>query len=326
MRRRSVLTGVAGLLAVRAGGAEAQSDGFPDRAVTMIVPFPPGGATDQVGRPLAAALQQHWKQSVVVQNRGGAGGGIGMLATANSRPDGYTFMLGHPSISSIPAADRLFGRPVTVERSMFEPLALLAADPLILVVKGDAPWKTLDDFLADARKQPGRLTYSSSGAYGPLHLPIEMLAQATGVRLQHVPFTGGGPAITAVLGGHVAATVGSPAVVAPQIQSGALRALVCTGAKRVTLLPEVPTAVELGNSDAEFYLWVGAFAPLRTPPGNLQALRRGIGEVARDTAFLGQMQAIGLPLDYRDGSDFASFLDRDAARIEAAIQRIGRVE
>jgi tripartite-type tricarboxylate transporter receptor subunit TctC len=324
MRRRTVLAGAAGLIAGRA--AQAQAPTFPDRPVTIIVPFPPGGATDQVGRPLAVALQHLWKQPVVIQNRGGAGGGIGMMATANSRPDGYTVMLGHPSISSIPAADRLFGRPVTVERGMFEPLALLAADPLILVVKGDAPWQNLDGFLADARKQPGRIPYSSSGAYGPLHLPIEMLAQSAGVQLQHVPFTGGGPAITAVLGGHVAATVGSPAVVAPQIQSGVLKGLVCTGARRVALLPDVPTAMELGHKDVEFYLWVGSFAPLRTPPETVQALRRGIGEVARDPAFLAQMQSIGLPLDYRDGPGFSAFLDADTTRIESAIQRIGRVE
>ncbi len=324
MRRRTVLAGAAGLIA--AGAAQAQATSFPDRAVTMIVPFPPGGATDQVGRPLAAALQQLWKQPVVIQNRGGAGGGIGMLATANSKPDGYTVMLGHPSISSIPAADRLFGRPVTVERAMFKPLALLAADPLILVAKGDARWNSLEDLFAAAKAKPGGITYASSGAYGPLHLPIEMLAQAGGVQLQHIPFAGGGPAITAVLGGHVDITVGSPAVVAPQVQNGSLKALACTGARRVALMPEVPTAMELGHRAVEFYLWVGSFAPRGTPPETLQVLRRGIGEVARNPQFLAQMQSIGLPLDYRDGPEFGAFLDQDAVRIEAAVQRIGRVE
>lgn len=308
-----------------AGPALAQSD-FPSKPVNLVVPFPPGGAVDQAGRSIAQSLSKVWKQPVVIVTRPGAGGAIGMAAVASAAPDGYNLLAIHPAILAVPEADRMFGRTPASDRSHFAPLALLVADPLVLVVKADAPWKTYEEFVADARRNPDTITYSSSGAYSAVHLPYEMLAHAAGVKLRHVAYSGGGPALTAVLGGHVATTAGAPAVLAPQIRSGVLRALVNTGAKRHALLPDVPTAMELGYKDVEFYLWVGLFAPAKTPEPLLQSIRRDIGRAVAEPDFVQNMAKLGAPIDYRDGPAFVDFLNRDAERINAAIKRIGKVD
>lgn len=317
-----------GTLALCATQALAQGTPgeFPTKQVNLIVPFPPGGAVDQAGRAIAQALSATWKQPVVINTRPGAGGGIGATAAANAAPDGYTLLATHPSIISVPEADRVFGRTPSFERHQFAPLALLVADPLVFVVKGDSPWKTYAEFVADARKQPDTIAYSSSGAYSAVHLPIEMLTHAAGIKLRHVSYSGGGPALTAVLGGHVAATAGAPAVLAPQIKAGQLRALVVTGTKRHPLLPDTPTAMELGYKDVEFYLWVGLFAQAKMAEPLQAQVRRDIGRAVKDPDFTANMAKLGAPLDYRDGRAFAEFLDQDAARISAAIKRIGKVD
>ena len=312
-------------LAAAAAPAFAQGD-FPSRAVSVIVPFPPGGATDLIARPFGAALQRHWGQSVVLQNRGGAGGAVGMNAGAQARPDGYTGVIAHVSYSSIPPADALFNRPPSFDPATLAPVALLTADPLVIVVKADAPWRTWLEFAEDARRRPGQIAYGSSGPYSAVHIPFEMLAQAGNFQLNHVPFSGGGPAIAAVLGGHVAATASTPAVVAPYIRQGQMRALVNTGARRVALLPDVPTGIELGFAGVEFYLWVGFFTQAGTDAAIQARLRQAVVATTRDPEMLRQLESAGLVLDHREGQAFAEFLAADRQRVTAVVNRIGRVE
>jgi tripartite-type tricarboxylate transporter receptor subunit TctC len=308
-----------------AGTAHAQ--GFPTKPVTVIVPFPPGGAADAPTRLLGQAMGNVWKQPMVVVTRAGAGGAIGMAATASSSPDGYTIMASNPSLLILPEADKLFGRPSTFDRSSFVPLALLVADPVVLAVKADAPWKTYQEFVADARAKPDTIAYASSGSYGAAHLPIEMLANSAGIKLRHISYSGGGPSILAVLGGHVSATVTSPAALSAHIKSGALRALVTTGNKRIAALPDVPTALELGYKDAEFYIWIGLFAPAKTPEAIVQSMRADIGRaMPGENGFVQGMAKLGAPVDYRDGPAFNEFLNKDAERIKATVQRIGKVD
>lgn len=313
------------VLAVAAGAAGAQE--FPAKAVDLTVPFPPGGAADAPARFLGEGLSKLWKQPVVINNRAGAGGALGASYVKRAPPEGYTLLVTNPGMLSVPEAERMFDRPAPYERSDFQPLALLTADPIVLVVKGDAPWKTFQEFVADAKKRPDAIAYGSSGVYGASHLPIEMVAHSAGIKLRHVPYKGGGPSLVAVMSGEVALSGSVPAAVAPYIKSGALRALVQTGVKRHPALPDVPTATELGYTDAEFYLWIGVFAPAKTPPAVARKIRADIAQVVQgDPSFAQRMAASGALVDYRDAPAFNEFLDQDAARIKAAVQRIGKVE
>ena len=218
---RALLT----LLAALAARAALAQDVFPSKPITMIVPFPPGGVADIVGRPLASVMQKSLKHPVVVVNRTGAGGAVGMAAVAKSAPDGYTILMGLSSISIFPVSDRINGKEPAYEMSDFAPIALVTADPTVLVVRADGPYKTLKDFVAAAKARPGKINYSSSGVYGTLHVAMEIFANAAGVQLFHVPYQGGGPAVTALLAGQVEASAQGPAAVIGQIKGGKMRAL-----------------------------------------------------------------------------------------------------
>ncbi len=249
MRSRSVLLAMIALVCMGVVGLAASSalaqEAYPTRPIQVIVPFPPGGVADLVGRPFAVALEKELKQPVVIVNKTGAGGAVGMQAAAVSKPDGYNLMVALSSISVMPEVDALFGRPSTYKLKDFAPIALLSADPTILVVKADAPWKTVADFVADAKKRPGEIKYASSGVYGTMHVAMEMLAYSAGIKLRHIPTGGGGPALNALLGGHVEAISGGPNVSIPHIKAGTLKALAGWGEKRLEGLPNVPTLQEL---------------------------------------------------------------------------------
>jgi tripartite-type tricarboxylate transporter receptor subunit TctC len=253
---------VLALLALACAWSTAVADEpYPSRPITLVAPFPPGGVADLTARPVAAAMEKALKNPVGVVNKVGAAGAVGMQYVATSKPDGYTLLLALSSISIIPEADKLFGRPPAFTIDQFAPIALISADPTILVVRSESPWKTAREFIDDAKKRPGQISYSSSGIYGTLHMAMELLSQAAGIKLRHVPHAGAGPALTAILGGHVDALASGPAVVIPHIKAGKLRALAGWGSQRVAALPDVPTFAELGYPEAEFYIWAGVFAP-----------------------------------------------------------------
>ena len=306
--------------------SSASAQDFPTRPITMIVPFPPGGVADQSGRPVAAAMEKILKQPVVVQNRPGAGGAVGMAAAANARPDGYTILMALSSISIIPEADKLFGRPPAYQMKQLAPVALVTADPTVLVVPADSPWKSVKDFVDDAKKRPGEIGFSSSGVYGTLHMAMEIFAHAAGIKLKHVPFNGGGPALTALLGNHVQALASGPGPVIPQIQAGKLRALATWGEMRLAALPDVPTFKELGYKDVEFYIWSGVFAPTGTPEPVMKVLRETMRKVVEDSEFKQAMDKLQTPVTYLDAPEFQKFWDKDAAMLATAVQRVGKVE
>ena len=305
----------------------AQADEpYPSRPITMVVPFPPGGVADLTGRPTAQAMEKALKQPVVVSNKTGAGGATGMATVANAKPDGYTLLMALSSISIIPEADKLFGRQPAYRMSQLAPVALISADPTVLVVRTESPWKTVKEFVEDAKKRPGALSFSSSGVYGTLHMAMEMFAHSAGVKMRHVPYTGAGPAVTALLGGHVDALASGPSAVISQVKAGKFRVLASWGTTRLASLPDVPTFKELGYKDVEFYIWSGVFAPSGTPAPVMNTLRDAVRQAVQDAEFKKAMEKIETPVQYLDAPEFQKFWDADAKRLAEAVRRVGKVE
>lgn len=314
----------AALLAFVTSLASAQ-EVYPARAVTMIVPFPPGGVADLSARAVTPALEKVLKQPVVAINRTGAGGEIGYQSVAKAKPDGYTILMALSSVTIVPESHRLFERKPRYEIGELTPIALLSADPTILVVRSDSPYKTVKDFIEAAKTNPGKINYSSGGVYSALHVAMEMLAHATGVKLWHVPYQGAGPAITALLGGQVEALASGPAAVVAHVKSGKLRALAGWGDKRIPAMPDLPTFKELGI-DVEFYIWAGMFAPAGTPEPVMKTLRNAAQQATSDVNFKMTMERLSTPIAYLDAPEFAAFVDRDAKMLAAALKKIGRIE
>jgi tripartite-type tricarboxylate transporter receptor subunit TctC len=319
----SLLLAIGLLLA--APPARAQEP-YPTRPVSIVVPFPPGGIADLTARPLAAAFERTLKQPVVVSNKSGAAGALGTQSVAIAKPDGYTLLLGLVSISIIPEVDTLFGRPPAFTRDQFVGIARLNADPPVLVVNAELPWKSVKELLDDARKRSGEIIYASSGIYGASHVPMEMLLHAAGgLKMRHLPTTGGAPATTAVLGKHAALWASPPALAIPHIKAGKMRPLATWGATRLTSFPDVPTLKELGY-DIEYYLWAGLFAPRAVPAAVVKTLREATRQAVSDPDFRSAMDKVQTPIAYQDTDEFKAWWDRDAATLAEVVKKIGRVE
>jgi len=315
------------LLVITLAGADvtqAQS-AYPERTITMIVPFPPGGVADTVARPVAEALARELKQTVVVENKVGAGGALGIGQAARAAPDGYTLLLSLSSISILPEADRLLERKPSYQLNQFRPIARFTADPTVLVVRADAPWHTLAEFVADARVKPGTYNYGSSGNYGTMHVPMEMLKASAGFRMTHIPYTGAGPAIVALLAGQIDAVASGPSTVVQQIQAGKLRALAHWGDQPLAALPGVPSLTQAGYP-VRFAQWSALFVPSGTPEDVVQRLRAAAAKVAADPTVRQVVAKAGSPIEYLDASEFQSYWDKDAASMTQVVRRIGKLE
>ncbi len=326
MKKLASLLLVAGLLALSPiQSAFAQSpDAYPVKPIIMIVPFPPGGVADTVGRPVAEALSRVLNQSVIVENKAGAGGGIGMAQVAKSNADGYTVLMSLSSISIIPEADKLFGRAPSFTLDQFKPIARFTAEPTVLVVRADAPWKNFAEFLADIRKKPASYSFGSSGNYGTMHVPMEMLKSEAKFHMLHVPYTGAGPAVVALLGGQIDALSTGPASVVQQIKAGKLKALAHWGEGRLAALPDVPSLKELGQP-VEFAQWAGLFVPANTPPAVMAKLREAAKTAANDPRVRQVIGGSGSPIQYLDAPEFQKYWDVDAAKMTQVVKLIGKV-
>jgi tripartite-type tricarboxylate transporter receptor subunit TctC len=322
--RRSALAAGLALAAALCGSSHAQGT-WPDKPITMIVPFPPGGVADTVARPVAEALARELKQPVVVENKTGAGGALGNGYAARAAPDGYTILMTLSSISILPEADRILGRKPAYQLNQFKPIARFTADPTVFVVRADAPWHTLQEFIADAKKKPGTFNYGSSGNYGTMHVPMEMLKVQAGFRMTHIPYTGAGPAVIALLGGQVDAVASGPATVVQQINAGKLRALAHWGDRPLPSLPGVPSLKQLGYP-AQFAQWSALFVPAGTPDDIVRRLRATAQKIAADPAVQQTIARAGSPLDYLDAPAFQTYWDADAAVMTDVVRKIGKVE
>jgi tripartite-type tricarboxylate transporter receptor subunit TctC len=323
-RRRFVIGSAAAAVAVAAQPAFSQEP-YPARPISIVNPFPPGGAVDVVARPLASVLEPILKQPLVIETKAGAAGQVGGQFAANAKPDGYTLLMHIVSISGFAEVDKLFGRPVKFTRDDFIPIARFIADPMVLVINDRQPYKTLKEFVDDAKKRPNQLIFSSSGLYGALHLPTALFMKAAGVQMKHLPTAGGGPALTAILGNNSQVLVSSIAAANAQMKAGKLRPLACFGAQRAPALPDVPTMKELGY-DIEFYLWVGLFAPKGTPTPIITTLRDASKKAASADAFRNAMKNLGQDVAYLDQAEFKAFWDADARRVEDSVRQIGKVD
>jgi tripartite-type tricarboxylate transporter receptor subunit TctC len=320
-RRRFVLGSTA--TALFAAPASAQ-ESYPARPITIINAFPPGGINDLVTRPLATTLEPILKQPVVVETKAGAAGQVGAQVVAAAKPDGYTLLSHNTGISGYAEVDKLFGRPAKVTRSDFIPLARLVADPVLVLVNDQQPYRTLKELIDAIRAKPDALVFSSGGLYGATHLPLAYLERAAGpLKLRHLPTAGGGPAIIAILGNNAQVTMQSVSATLPHVKAGKLRPLAIFSATRSKQLPEVPTLKELGY-DVEYYLWVGIFAPKATPAAIVTTLRDAIGKAVQADQFTTALTNAGQEIAYLDGPEFQAFWDIDGKRTDEAVISIGR--
>ena len=329
MNRRELLKATAALPLLQAARplpAMAETS-WPTHTMSMIVPFPAGGQADLAARPIAHALEQLLGKSVIVDNRaGGAGGAIGNAAAARAEPDGYTLLMTLSSLAVLPEADRLFDRPPVYEVAQFAPIARVLADPTLLAVPASAPWKTLEEFVADAKKRPGEIRYGSSGPYGTLHVAMEMFAASAGIKLLHIPYRGAAPALNAILTGTVDAVASAPGTLRQQVDDGKMRVLANWGAERIASFPDLPTFKERGYKDVEFYIWAGLFAQQALPEPIMTKLRQAMAQAVKSPDVIKTFETAGSPVAYMDAPEFSKFVETDSARLVAAVRRIGRVE
>ena len=250
-------------LALFAAAGSAMAQAWPARPVTFVVPFPPGGGTDITARTVAAKLTAKWGQSVVVENRGGAGGILGADVAAKAKPDGYTLLIANVGITSINPA--LYTKLPYNPDTAFTPVSLICELPFVLMASPSFPPNSVKELVEYAKAKPGYVTFASSGSGGSPHLTAEIFQIATGTRMTHVPYKGGGPAMVDLMAGHVNILFSSVLEASGNIKAGKLKGLAVTHAKRNPALPEVPTLAEAGVRDAESGSWIALLAPAGTP-------------------------------------------------------------
>jgi tripartite-type tricarboxylate transporter receptor subunit TctC len=286
-----------------------------------VSPYPPGGAADLTARPLAPALEKVLKQPVIVVNRTGAGGAVGTQFVSQAPADGYTLVITVFSICTIPEADRVAGRKPRFTRDQFVPIGRINADPTLVIVHPSTPWKSVKALIADAKSKPNEVLYVSAGPYSVAHMSMEIFQQVTGVKMRHLPTTGGGPAMTAIVGGHAFVSALSTGAVTPQARAGKLRVIANTGASRLAAFPDTPTMKELGY-DMEVYLWVGMFARKEVPAHALDVIRKAVKQAVTDQQFTDASMKMQMPPAYLDAPAFQKWWDNDCERLASAIRRI----
>jgi tripartite-type tricarboxylate transporter receptor subunit TctC len=313
------------LLTVVAAGPAWAQEPYPTRPISIVVAFPPGGVADNTARPVAAVLERILKQPVTVLNKAGAAGAVGYQAAATSKPDGYTLLMALVSVSVLPEVDKLFGRPQNYTREQLTGIARINADPSMLVVRADAPWKTLKDLVEDAKKRPGEIVFTSSGLYGAAHIPMEMFIKAAGIKMRHLPTTGGGPMMNAILGGHAQLVMTPVSLAAQHVKAGKLRLLAHSGSTPVAAYPEVPSFKSQGY-DVEYTAWAGLVAPKDTPPPVIKILRDATRQAVKEPEVINSHAKLETPIAYMDADEFNAWWAKDAAKLAEVVRQIGKVE
>ena len=310
----------AAMMLACAASANAQQP-YPNKPIRLIVGFAPGGNTDTVGRLVGQRLGERLGTQVVIDNRGGAGGTIGTELAARANPDGYTLTMGTTTTHAIAVAayPKLRYDPVTD----FSPIALVAIAPYLLVVNSSVPAKSLKDFIALAKSQPGKLNYGSAGTATTTHLVMATLTTRAGLEMTHIPYNGNGPATTAVLGGQVQALFGAMPPLLPHVSAGKLRALAISSAKRSASLPDVPTAAESGFPGFDVTLWLGFFAPKGTPAAVIKRLETELVQIAQSPEMKDQMSRQGLDAHAAGSTELAKLVKTEITNYNAVFKSAG---
>lgn len=275
-RRVFTALGASALMLAVAGSASAQGK-FPEKAITLVVPSAPGGTTDFVARLVADQLAQALGQAVIVDNKAGAAGNIGNQAVARAKPDGHTLLVAYSGYQV--GNPHLFKKAGWDPIKDFEPVAMMARAPQLVVVRTGLPFKTMQELVAYAKANPGKLNFASSGAGSIQHIAGEMLQQQTGTSLTHVPYKGASPAVQDLLGGNVDIFITTPASVVAQVKADKLKALGVTGNVRLASLPDVPTVAEAGFPQFKLDSWFALYAPTGTPADVVQAVNKAVGKI-----------------------------------------------
>jgi tripartite-type tricarboxylate transporter receptor subunit TctC len=307
-----------GVLGV-AGAVHAQA--WPTKAVTIVVPFAPGGGTDIGTRIVAQKLSQLWGQPVVVDNRGGAGGNLGLDIVARAKPDGYTLVTGNVGTQSINPT--LYKKLSYNPDTSFAPIGLFAELPFVLAVTNSLPVKNVQELVALAKAQPDKLTYASSGSGGSPHLSAETFKLATGTKILHVPYKGGGAAMADLIAGNVHMLFASVLELSGHIKAGKLKALAVTSAQRSPALPDVPTLAEAGISGAESGSWVALMAPAGTPKEVVDRIVADVKEVVADPQVRSQLVSQGATPQSSTPAQLQALIDSDKARYGKVIRDKG---
>lgn len=294
---------------------------YPDKPVRIIVPFPAGGATDVVARALALRLAPLLKQPVLVENKPGAGGNIGADIVAKSAPDGYTLLVASPAEVAI--NEYLYQKMSYQPATDLMPVAKVASAPLVLVVNNKSPADSVQALVRDIRKRTNGANFASSGSGGPQHLAGELFRLKAGVQITHIPYKGGAPAMTDLLGGQVDMFFAGLPPALPHLQAGKLRALGVSTAQRTPLLPQVPTVAEQGFAGFDIENWQGVFVPSNTPISIVEALAKHIAEIASDKAFADQLQSQGASPAYTGPKEFGQFVASERQKYAKLVKDSG---
>lgn len=309
------------LAALAALPAVARAQSYPTETVKLVIPFPPGGPTDLVGRAMAREMSADWGQPVVVDNRAGGNGFPAAEFVARSRPDGHTLFM--PFFGTLVVNPGLYSSlPYDPQRD-FAPITLVATLPLMLVVNPSSPWRTLDDVIADAKRRPGAITYASGGIGQGAHLAGALLAKMAGVQLTHVPYRGNAPAVADVIAGHVAMIFDGMATSLPHVREGRLRAIAVSTAERATAMPDLPTVAESGLRGFDVGSWFGLLAPAGTPAPVVERINGAVRTALGREAMRKLVSDAGLEAMPCSPEEFASKIRTETQRWTELIREIG---
>jgi len=321
MKTRTVLGLLAGVALALLGIGVQAADDYPSKPIKMVVPFPPGGTTDILARIVGQELSKAWGQQVVIENRAGAGGNIGSDIVAKAAPDGYTLLMGTVGTHGINMS--LYKKMPYDAVKDFQPITVVAAVPNILVVHPSVPVHSVKELIDYAKKNPGKLSFASSGNGTSIHLSGELFKTLTGVQMTHVPYKGSAPAITDLLGGQVHLMFDNMPSAFPHVQAGKLRALAVTTAQRAAAAPDLPTIAEAGVPGYEATSWFGVLAPAGVPRPIVDKLYREIARILKDPQVSKEMRARGAEPVGNTPDEFAAYIKAEIEKWRKVVAASG---